>query len=157
MTTQQTRIEQNKSLVRRYYEEVGNAATLESASAGADRLLSNDFTFYPPNADEGEQGLDNHKGFLHWHHGVAPDQHWTVEEIIAEGDKVAVLFTTRGTQQGEFLGVAPSGKPFTLRGMDLFRLAGGKITELRRNFDVMAMMEQIGANSPAEQAEGNPG
>ena len=157
MTTRQTHIEQNKSVVHRYYEEVANAATADSASASADRLLSNDFTFYPPNAAEGEQGLDNHKGFLHWHHGVAPDQHWTAEEIIAEGDKVAVLFTTRGTQQGEFGGVAPSGKSFTLRGMDLFRIAGGKITELRRNFDVMAMMEQIGANAPAEQAEDKSG
>jgi len=62
MTTQQTQTEQNKSLVRRYYEEVGNAATADIASAGADRLLSNDFTFYPPNAAEGEQGLDNLTG-----------------------------------------------------------------------------------------------
>ena len=100
MSTQHTQTEQNKSLVRRYYEEVANAATPDSASAGADRLLSNDFTFYPPNAADGEQGLDNHKGFLHWHHGVAPDQHWTAEDMIAEGDKVAVLFSTRGTQQG---------------------------------------------------------
>jgi steroid delta-isomerase-like uncharacterized protein len=153
MTTQQTQTEQNKSLVRRYYEEVANATTADIASAVADRLLSNDFTFYPPNAAEGEQGLDNHKEFLHWHHGVAPDQHWTPEDMIAEADKVAVRFTTHGTQQGEFMGVAPSGKPFTLRGMDLFRIVGGKIAELRRNFDVMAMMEQIGASSPPEQAE----
>jgi steroid delta-isomerase-like uncharacterized protein len=154
MSTQQTQTDQNKTLVRRYYQEVANAATADIAKAGADRLLSNDFTFYPPNASEGEQGLDNHKEFLHWHHGVAPDQHWTPEDMIAEGDKVAVRFTTHGTQQGEFLGVAPSGKPFTLRGMDLFRIVGDKIAELRRNFDVMAMMEQIGAISAPEQAEG---
>jgi steroid delta-isomerase-like uncharacterized protein len=154
MITQQTQTEQNKSLVRRYYEEVANAATPDIASTGIDRLLSNDFMFFPPNADEGEQGLDNHKGFLHWHHGVAPDQHWTPEEMISEGDKVAVRFTVHGTQQGEFLGVAPSGKAFTLRGMDLFRITGGKIAELRRYFDVMAMMEQIGAEAAPEQAEG---
>jgi predicted ester cyclase len=154
MTTQQTQTEQNKSLVRRYYEEVGNAVTADIASAGADRLLSNDFTFYPPNAAEGEQSLDIHKEFLHWHHGVAPNQHWIPEEMIAEGDKIAVRFTTHGTQQGEFLGVAPAGKPFTLRGMDLFRITGGKVVELRRYFDVMAMMEQIGAGSAPQQGKG---
>jgi steroid delta-isomerase-like uncharacterized protein len=145
--------EQNKSLVRRYYEEVANARTPDRAGAAADGLLSTDFTFYPPNAAEGVQGLDNHKQFLRWHHGVAPDQQWTPEDMIAEADKVAVLFTTRGTQQGEFLGVAPMGRSFTLRGMDLFRIADGKIAELRRNFDVMAMMEQIGVNPAPEQAE----
>jgi hypothetical protein len=75
---------QNKSLALHYYEEVANAATPDRAAAAADALLSNEFMFYPPNAAEGVLGLDNHKGFLHWHHGVAPDQRWTPEELIAE-------------------------------------------------------------------------
>src|SRR3712207_5853227 len=106
MRSPQTQVEYNKALVRRYYQEVANAATPDMASVGAERLLTNDFTFYTLNDAEGQQGLDNHKGFLVWHHDVAPDQRWTIEDILAEGDKVAVRFTTRGTQQGEFLGVA---------------------------------------------------
>jgi len=52
-----------------------------------------------------------------------------------------------GTQQGEFLGMAPTVQPFTLRGMELFRIADSKIAELRRFFDLMAMLEQLGARS----------
>jgi steroid delta-isomerase-like uncharacterized protein len=70
--------------------------------------------------------------------------------MIAEGDSVAVRYTMRGTQQGEFLGVAPTRKPFTVRGVDLFRIAEGKIAELRRYFDVVAMMQQLGADSAPE-------
>src|SRR5690349_7637355 len=103
MTSQQT--EQNKVLVRAYYEQVTNAATADLAVTGASSLLLPDFIFYPPNAAEGDAGLENHKEFLVWHHGVAPDQQFTPEEMLAEGDKVAVRFTTRGTQQGEFGGV----------------------------------------------------
>jgi ketosteroid isomerase-like protein len=85
--------DQNRSLVRRYYEEVANADTPERAADAADALISEDFVFYPPNADQGVRGLDNHKEFLHWHHGVAPDQRWTPEELIAEADKL--LFALR--------------------------------------------------------------
>ena len=147
MTSPQTQAEHNKALVRRYYAEVANAVAPDIAIAGAEQLLTNDFTFYPLNDAEGQQGLDTHKGFLVWHHGVAPDQRWTIEDMLAEGDQVAIRFTIRGTQQGEFLGVAPTGKPFTLRGMDLFRIAESQIAELRRFFDLMAMLEQLGARS----------
>ena len=153
MTSPQTQAEHNKALVRRYYADVANAAVPDTAIAGAEQLLTNDFTFYPLNDAEGQPGLDAHKGFLVWHHGVSPDSRWTIEAILAEGDQVAVRFTLRGTQQGELLGVAPTGKPFTLRGMDLFRIADNKIRELRRFFDLLALLEQLGARPLPGQGE----
>ena len=147
MTNLQTQAEHNKALVRRYYADVANTVASDTAIAGAEQLLTNDFTFFTLNDAEGQQGLDTHKSFLIWHHGVSPDQRWTIEDMLAEGDQVAVRFTIRGTQQGEFLGVAPTGKPFTLRGMDLFRIADSTISELRRFFDRMALLEQLGARS----------
>lgn len=147
MTSSQTQVEYNKALVRPYYAEVANTTAPDTAIAGAERLLTSDFTFYTLNDAEGQSGLDVHKGFLVWHHGVSPDQQWTIEDMLAEGDKVAVRFTICGTQQGEFHGVAPMGKPFILLGMDLFRIAESKIAELRRFFDLLVMLEQLGARS----------
>ena len=135
--------EENKAIVQRYYHELANA-DLTQVNAPANELLSSDFIFYPPNDTEGNRGLDNHTGFLLWHHGVAPDEQWAAEELIAEGNTVVSRFTFQGTQQGEFAGVPPSGKRFTFGGVDIFRVADGRITELRRYFDVLTVMEQIG-------------
>src|SRR5258706_15277017 len=136
-------VEQNKALVRRYYEEIANEADTNFATTVADQILTPNFGFYALNDGEGSHGLDKHKQFLVWHQGVSPDQHWTVEELVAEGTTVASRFTIRGTHQGEFMGLAQTGKPFTVRGMDLFHIADGKIAELRWVFDLRDMLTQL--------------
>jgi steroid delta-isomerase-like uncharacterized protein len=137
--------EDNKALVRRYYEEIANAENVDAATSVADRLLAPTFAFYALNDEQGTHGLAQHKEFLLWHHNAFPDQHWTVEDIVTEGEMVATHWRLRGTQRGEFLSVAPTGKQIAVQGMDLFRLADDRITELRRFFDLMDLMQQLEA------------
>jgi steroid delta-isomerase-like uncharacterized protein len=75
---------------------------------------------------------------------VYPDVHLTVEDLIAEGDKVVARNTVTGTHQGEFMGVAPTGKSVTYNEMFIFRFADGRIVETWGVVDVYAQMKQIG-------------
>jgi predicted ester cyclase len=75
---------------------------------------------------------------------IYPDIHLTVEDLIAEGDKVVGRTTVTGTHQGEFMGVAPTGKSVTYNEIFIFRLVDGRIVETWGVVDVYAQMKQIG-------------
>ena len=75
---------------------------------------------------------------------IYPDIHLTVHDVIAEGDKVVGLTTVTGTHQGEFMGVAPTGKSVTYNEMFMFRFADGRVIETWGVVDVYAQMKQIG-------------
>lgn len=77
-----------------------------------------------------------------------PDLQHTVEGVIAEGDKVAMRASLRGTHRGEFQGVSPTGNPVAFGTVALFRFAEGKIAELWELADVPALLRQIGASGP---------
>jgi steroid delta-isomerase-like uncharacterized protein len=72
-------------------------------------------------------------------------QQFTLELLIAEGDKVAVLWTTRGTHVGEFMGLPPTGKSYTIQGVDIHQLRDGRMTEHWDVVDVYSMLIQLGA------------
>jgi steroid delta-isomerase-like uncharacterized protein len=74
-----------------------------------------------------------------------PDVEIRAEDYIAEGDKVVKRWVFRGTHKGEYAGIPPTGKTVTLRGMTLYRLAGGKIKEMYWNYDVFGLLQQLGA------------
>lgn len=73
-----------------------------------------------------------------------PDMRATIQELVAEGDKVAVAWTIEGTHQGELLGIPATGKYFRLAGMSIYRLAGGKITEAGEQWDRLDLLGQLG-------------
>ncbi len=73
-----------------------------------------------------------------------PDMHATIDDMVAEGDKVVVRYTVEGTQQGELLGVPPSGKRFQTSGISVYRLAEGKIAEQWEQADLLGLMQQLG-------------
>ena len=80
-----------------------------------------------------------------------------MHDVTHEGKKVVLRFTFRGTHQGEFMGVAPTGKQVTMAGIDIFRIADGKIAELWNQEDVLGMLRQIGAISePGHSEEASP-
>jgi len=133
--------EENKALVRRFYAEVLNGKDM----AAADEILDAGFVDHaaPPHP-----GTD--REFLHgfWPHvwRVAfPDWQINPEDMVAEGDKVSVRYTADGTHSGDFMGFPGDGKQIHVTGMNLFRLAGGKIVEEHGNMDMMALMQQLGA------------
>ena len=85
--------------------------------------------------------------------GALPDLLMTVEDLIAEGDKVVTRWTARGTHQGELMGIPPSGNRVEVTGISVDRIEGGKFVEGWANYDALGMMQQIGAVPTAEQAQ----
>ena len=78
-------------------------------------------------------------------HAAFPDLHYTVEDMVAEGDKVAVHYTGRGTHHGEFQGIPATGKPMTYTGILIWRFVDGKIAEHWAAPDLLGLMQQLGA------------
>ena len=77
----------------------------------------------------------------------------TIEEMVAEGEKVAERHSARGTHEGEFMGVAPTGKQVEFQGQAIFHISEGKVLERRGMPDMLGLMQQIGAVPAPEQSE----
>ena len=131
--------EENKALVRRFYEEVFNKKNL----AGVDEFVDPQIIEHslPPGLPAGSAGT---RQFIGIYLAAFPDLHLTAEDIIAEGDRVAVRLTYRGTHRGELMGIPPTGKQGTVTGIQIVRIAGGKIAENWINLDALGMLQQLG-------------
>ncbi len=132
-------LEENKALVRRYAEEVVNRRNLDLL----DEIFAPDFVQYGADPDQ-VSGVEDLKQFFAMLTSGFPDFQATIEDLLAEGAKVVLRFTFRGTHQGEFMGIAPTGKQVTMAGIDIFRIADGKIVELWGQEDVLGVMQQLG-------------
>jgi steroid delta-isomerase-like uncharacterized protein len=140
---------ENKALVRHYAEEVVNRRNLDLL----DEIFAPDFVQYGADPDQ-VSGVDDLKQFFVMLRSGFPDFQAIVEDLLAAEDKVVLRFTFRGTHQGEFMGVAPTGKQVTMAGIDIFRVADDKIVELWGQEDMLGMMQQIGAIPEPGQSEG---
>jgi steroid delta-isomerase-like uncharacterized protein len=145
--------EENKALVRRYAQELLNQTNLDLF----DEIFAPDFVQYGADPDQ-VSGVEDLKQFFIMMRLGFPDFRVTMEDLFAaEGEKVVLRFVFRGTHEGEFTGVAPTGKQVTMAGIDIFRIAGGKIVELWNQEDVLGMMQQIGAvPAPGQSEEVSP-
>jgi steroid delta-isomerase-like uncharacterized protein len=83
-----------------------------------------------------------------------PDYHNDIEDMIAEGDRVAVHVMCRGTHRAEFMGIAPTGRSVEFSAVSIFRFAGGKVVERWNNTDNLGLLRQLGVVLPPEQAGG---
>jgi steroid delta-isomerase-like uncharacterized protein len=133
--------EQNKTLARRWFEDLFSRGDLDTAN----QILSAEFVDHLPR--EEERGIEELKHYVSSYRTAFPDIQDSVEEIVAEGDKVVVRWSSRGTHQGEFMGVAPTGRDVAFTGMRLFRIAENKIAESWVNLDERGLQEQLGALS----------
>jgi steroid delta-isomerase-like uncharacterized protein len=133
--------EQNKTLARRWFEDLFSRGDLDAA----EEILSAEFVDHLPR--EEERGIEELRDYVSVYRTAFPDIEDTVEEIVAEADKVVVLWRSRGTHQGVFMGVAPTGRHVTFTGMRLFRIAENKIAESWVNIDERGLQEQLGALS----------
>ena len=131
--------EQNKTLARRWFEDLFSRGDLDAA----EEILSAEFLDHLPR--EEERGIEELKDYVSIYRTAFPDIEDTVEEIVAEADKVVVRWRSRGTHQGEFMGVAPTGRRVAFTGMRLFRIAGDVIAESWVNIDERGLQEQLGA------------
>ena len=130
--------EENKRLVRRFFD-VGPS---RGDCSAARELLAPDFALHVPlPAAAGVQGMIDvitacRAAFEHLN--------VTVEDMVAEGDRVAARFTARGVHKGAFMGLPPTGKPITMTGIEIFRIKDGKIAELWGEANLLGLMQQLG-------------
>ena len=137
----------NKGVIMTFIEEVINQGRLERA----DDLVVEDFVELDPlpGQAQGREGLKEVIGQIR---SAFPDIRWTVDEMVAEGDKVFSRFTWSGTHEGAFLGVPATGRRITVKGMVIDRLAAGKMADSRILMDTLGMMQQLGA-PPVDAAD----
>ena len=106
--------EQNKALVRRLLEEAFGQGKVDVV----DEVLDTDFVCYDPNSESGEvRGAETIKGEIEYFRNALPDLTYTVEDQIAEGDRVVTRYTVSGTHQGELFGVPATGERVEMRGI----------------------------------------
>lgn len=138
-----TTLERNKALVRRFIEEI----FLRHDFAAVDELLTDDFT--PHTWGDMPPGRDGLKAAITRVSAGLSDAQMTIDDVIAEGDRVAVRLTSSAIQSGEFMGMPPSGKRYEIGEIHIFRVRDGKASEHWHQADFMGMMQQLGATPRA--------
>jgi len=138
-------VEENRACVRRLYEEVFNRKNLAAIDEYfAPYVIDHSL---PPGVPGGIEGV---RQTIAMFLGAFPDLNLTLEDIIAERDKVVAHWTLRGTHQGASLGMPPTGKQVTLPGISILRFDSGKAVETWVVFDQLGMLQQLGlAPAPA--------
>ena len=130
--------EDNKANIRRGYEEGFNQRNL----AVFDELMASDYVWHI--ASTTMQGREPAKQLISRFLSAFPDGRYTIEDMIAEGDRVVVRQTFRGTHQGDFMGIAPTGKQVTVTEIEIFRVANGRGVENWTNSDDLGLLQQLG-------------
>ena len=136
-------IEENKTLAGRWLDEIWNKVNL----AAVDELCTTNFTFSyaAPGVSNDREGYKQTVIMLT--SGVS-DLKVTLEDMVAEGDKVAVRWKGNSKHTGEYMGIPPTGKQLSMTGISIARIEGSKIAEEWGEMDMMGLMQQIGAFPP---------
>jgi steroid delta-isomerase-like uncharacterized protein len=134
--------DQNKATVRQFYEEVFNTGNVENL----DKYIAADAIDHQvaPGKTDPQPCQEAVKEYLSAFHKAFPDLKVTVQDIIAEGDKVVARCTMTGTQKGEFMGMPATGKTFSIQVIDIIRFKDGKCVEHWGLSDDAGMMQQLG-------------
>jgi steroid delta-isomerase-like uncharacterized protein len=133
--------DENKAIAERFINEVISDNNWDKAG----EVLSDDLVMYHPSAPGGSiSGLENVKGMLMGFRAGFPDLAISIEDEIAEGDKVVIQWRGRGTHTGDLFGMPPTGRSVNVGAVSIFRIADGKIVEDHISEDTMGMMKQLG-------------
>jgi steroid delta-isomerase-like uncharacterized protein len=133
-------VDSNKLLMNNFTDFI-NTAREDLAT----KLISPNAMFHVPGRPEPLQGPSGYLAIIGMMRAGFPDIQWTLEETIAEGDKVAARFTMRGTHEGVFFGVPPSGRKINVKAMNFYRIAEGQFVEEHGQPDLLGLLQQIGA------------
>ena len=133
-------IDTNKALVRRWVEEGWNAGNL----AVIDAIYAPNVVQHDPSSPAPVTSSEALKGYVGSFLTTFPDLHFTIDDLLAEDDKVLWRFTSQATHTGPLMNIPPTGKHATVTGMVLFRVANDKIAEVWVNFDTLGMLQAIG-------------
>jgi predicted ester cyclase len=136
---------ENKALERRLYEEYNKGKA--TALAIIDELYATE-TIQHSSTGEDIRGIKNYKQHVSELCNVFPDIHFTIDDMVAEGDKVAVRLTVTGTNKGAFRGAPPTNKKVTLWMIQIDHIVGGKFVEGWSRYDTFGLMRQLGLIPP---------
>jgi steroid delta-isomerase-like uncharacterized protein len=142
--------EENKAIARRALEEVWSG---QGDLDAADELYAPNWLDHDPAIPEDIRGPEGAKELASMYRNAFPDNRYSVEEQVAEGDMVVTRWIASGTHQGEIMGIAPTGNRVTYAGTSVERIVDGKIEETWDNYDALGMMQQIGAIPSPEEAQ----
>ena len=137
--------EDNKALVRRAIEDLNQGNLGE-----AERYFTPNFVYHDA-ANPQVHSREEYRQFLTNMQAALSGQ-FTVEDLIAEGDKVVARYTARATHRGQWRGIPPTGKQVVVTGTNTYRFAEGKIAEIWQNADTLSLLQQIGALTTPGQA-----
>jgi len=137
--------DENKGVVRRWFDAVNR----HDVDAVAELVAPDMVNHSSPN-----QGREGVRAEITYWLTAFPDAEVPLEEVVAEGDLVSVRHGLIGTHQGEFLGVAPTGKRISVQEMDIFRVRDGLIVESWSAPDLFGMLNQIGGQSHESSEQG---
>ena len=130
--------EDNKALVRRLFDRLN-----QKDVAVLDEVCTPDFVFHDP-ANPQVRSREDFKQWITGLYAAFPDIHFSLEDIVAEGDKVSYHWTLRATHSGSWRGAAPTGKPITLTAISITRILDGKSAEIWVNADALGLLQQLG-------------
>lgn len=136
--------EDNKTAERRLYEEVWARHNLDIV----DELVAPDIVEHNSLLPGQGPGREGYRQTLERIFSAFPDAQSTIEDLLAEGDKVTVRWSGRGTHRGEFMGIVPTNRQFTIEGIDIIHYEGGKRVEIWRQWDALGLMQQLGVIPP---------
>ena len=132
--------ENNKALIRRFYEEVWDHGNTEFAF----EVFADDYVRHDFRATEPQPGPAGQKGIADDFRAAFPDLRVNVDLIVGEDDLVVSRWTATGTHLGSWAGMEPSGRPMTLSAVNIFRFEDGKVVEIWNHRDDLGLREQLG-------------
>jgi steroid delta-isomerase-like uncharacterized protein len=130
-----------KSLGRRFINEFNKGE--EAAMAVIDEMVAADFVYHQGTGED-IHGLKDYKQSMREMFSAFPDIHWTIDDMIVEGDKAAIRYTITGTHKGELMGILATNKKVTISVIGIDRLDGGKLVEAWDRMDTLGLMQQLG-------------
>lgn len=146
-----TTLEENKEIVYRLNE------MWQGGLGIVDELVAEDYTNHNPIVPDAPPGPEGFKQNVSALLTAFPDIDWTIEDVIAEGDKVVFRVTGHGTHEGELMGIGPTGREVTLSGIVIFRIRDGQVVERWAQFDTIGMLRQLGASPTRSNRNAEPG
>jgi steroid delta-isomerase-like uncharacterized protein len=132
--------EQNKTVVRRLFDELWNKGNLQVA----DELIAPNYLHHDDSTRDLGKGPEGEKKRVNLYRTAFHDFRLSIEDLLAEGETVVARWSCRGVHKGELDGIAPTGKQFAITGITITRFSNGKIVEGFVNWDALGLMRQLG-------------
>lgn len=135
-----------RQIAKQYVQTVWNEGRLDRLEEFIDPGFIDHESTFPFSA----RGADGLRRVLLFFRTAFPDVHWTIEDMVAEGSKVAMRFTARGTHRGSVVGFPGTGRRITVTGTTIFRIESARLVEAWTHWDTLGLLQQLGVADPTE-------